>query len=69
MATATIVKHPGLTIRYRSHAASVPAGRAAVLAIAAPLLAVALSWGLVDACAYTQHSLLGLYATSASASA
>ena len=35
--------------------------RAVSLAIAAPLLALALSWASVDACAYTQHSLMGLY--------
>ena len=64
---ATIVNHPALILRARSHNGSVPAGRTAALAIAAPLLAVVLSWGLVDACAYTQHSLMGLYETSASA--
>ena len=35
--------------------------RTVALAIAAPVLAVALSWGVVDACAYTQHSLMGMY--------
>ena len=34
------------------------------LAVAAPVLAVALSWGVVDACAFTQHSLMGLYSIS-----
>ena len=46
-----------------------PAPRSAActvtLAIATPVLALALSWGLVDACAFTQHSLQGFYAVSA----
>ena len=41
--------------------------RTVTLAIATPVLAVALSWGLVDACAYTQHSLMGVYAVSSTA--
>ncbi len=41
--------------------------RTVVLAVAAPVLAVALSWGVVDACAYTQHSLMGIYTTSPAA--
>jgi hypothetical protein len=69
MATATIVNHPALTARRPQPAAgNTTARRTAVLALAAPVLAIALSWGLVDACAYTQHSLMGLYAASASAS-
>jgi hypothetical protein len=42
--------------------------RTVTLAIATPVLAVALSWGLVDACAYTQHSLLGVYTVSSTSS-
>ena len=38
--------------------------RTMTLAIATPVLAVALSWGLVAACAYTQHSLMGVYTVS-----
>ncbi len=38
--------------------------RTLTLAIATPVLAIALSWGVVDACAYTQHSLMGIYTTS-----
>ncbi len=41
-----------------------PTLRRVTLAIVAPVLAVALSWGVVDACAFTQHSLMGLYAIS-----
>ena len=69
MANATIVNHPVLTARRPQLPAGNPsASRTVALALAAPVLAVALCWGLVDACLYTQHSLMGLYAASASAS-
>ncbi len=42
-----------------------PTLRRVTLAVVAPVLAVALSWGVVDACAFTQHSLMGLYAINA----
>jgi hypothetical protein len=41
--------------------------RTLTLAIATPVLAIALSWGVVDACAYTQHSLMGIYTISSTA--
>jgi hypothetical protein len=42
--------------------------RILAFAIAAPVLAVALSCGFADACAYTQHNLMGIYTTSLTAS-
>ena len=39
--------------------------RTVAIAIATPVLALVLSWGLVDACAFTQHSLMGVYAAGA----
>ena len=44
-------------------------GRRAAAAVAAPLLAAALCWGMVDAVAWTQSSLMQVYTVASSTAA
>ncbi len=70
---ATIVMHPAMKSPSSRPARDVSERRvgpgAILLALAAPILAVALSWAMVDAVAYTQHSLTTLYSAASSTAA
>ncbi len=65
---ANIVSHPAFTAVARRQGLGEPHshfGRI-LLAAAAPVLVVGLAWGMVDALAFTQSSLMGLYSATAS---
>lgn len=68
---AIILMHPATHAgsSQASEATSEPrfALRAILLAVAGPALALALSWGMVDALAFTQNSLMSVYSAASSA--
>ena len=65
---AVILMHPAIASRTSlGKGESEPVIRRAALLIAAPLLAIALSWGMLDAVAFTQSSLMQVYSATSSA--
>ena len=66
---ATIVSFPARSSARTGEMSESPRPRltSVLLAVAAPILAAGLCWGMVDALAFTQGSLMGLYSATASA--